>query len=385
MIVPKPAAATLALIAGLAIVLQNGVNTNLNREGIPSPFATAGMSYTVGFVAISIISSILDRPPPCCFYCHVSTFEQEISIWNAPWYAYCGGPLGAVYVTAAILLARQLGFATFQLAVTFGQLMSSMICDAVGFLHLTKVHTTPWRIACLLLLALGTALSSSIDLSTNTLRTTDNTSIGENTAMTISGSNISLWLLYFLGAMLAGCVFPVQSCVNFEMTRHVGTPFRAVVINFATGAMSVWLLTAISYILQSKPWESFFFYTVPPNIPLWMWIGGGVLGATLITCAVIGLPNLGAVAFTGIFISTQLVVATLFDTVGAFGFAVVPITTKRVCGVLLAVLAAAAFQNHPPARLSLLSKWPSSTMRFSAAQEEQQPLVGSSEEYTVTC
>jgi uncharacterized membrane protein YdcZ (DUF606 family) len=58
-------AVVLALFAGLAIILQNGVNTNLNQHGIPSPFATAGISYMVGFVAIGIIS-VLDRPPKCC-------------------------------------------------------------------------------------------------------------------------------------------------------------------------------------------------------------------------------------------------------------------------------------------------------------------------------
>jgi len=352
MIVPKPVAVVLALFAGLAIILQNGVNTNLNLQGIPSPFATAGVSYTVGFVAIGVIS-IIDRPPKFC-----CASEQRISILSAPWYAYCGGPLGAVYVTAAILLAAKLGFATFQLAVTFGQLTSSMICDAIGFLHLAKTPTTPWRVACLMMLALGTAMSSNWKSSNE--------------------DSTWWWPLYFAGAMVAGCVFPVQSCVNFEMTQHLASPFRAVVINFATGALSVWFLTGISYLLSDvEDTASFLFYTYPPQIPLWMWLGGGILGTTLITSAVIGLPSLGAVAFTGIFISTQLVVATLFDSTGAFGFDVVPVTTRRVCGVLLAVLAAAAFQQPPPTSLPWLEMWPS---QVSGTSEEEKPLVTKVEE-----
>jgi hypothetical protein len=105
-----------------------------------------------------------------------------------------------------------------------------------------------------------------------------------------------------------------------------------------------------------------------------MWAGGGILGATLITSAVIGLPSLGAVAFTGIFISTQLVVATIFDSTGAFGFAVVPVTARRVCGVLVAVLAAAAFQQPPPASLPWMHTWKT---RIPASPEEEKPLVSS--------
>lgn len=65
----------------------------------------------------------------------------------------------------------------------------------------------------------------------------------------------------------------------------------------------------------------------------------------MVTCAVTGLPLLGAVAFRGFFIFTQLVVATILDAIGAFGFDIVPVTIKRLCGVLLAVVAAASFQQ----------------------------------------
>lgn len=79
-------------------------------------------------------------------------------------------------------------------------------------------------------------------------------------------------------------------------------------------------------------------------------------------------------AFTGIFISTQLVVATIFDALGAFGFDAVPIFMgggRRVVGVSCAVIAAAAFQMPPPH--SWLESWP-----WSETEEwegERKPLV----------
>lgn len=386
MIVQRPVAVLLALLGGLVVIVQNGVNTRLHQDGIKSPFATAGVSYTVGFMAITIIS-VIDRPPKCsCGGRSASNSNEELTsslrgfVKEAPWFAYCGGPLGAVYVTAAILLTARLGFATFQLSVTLGQLLSSMTCDAIGFLHLSKTPTTPWRVSCLLLLALGTAMSSDSSSKTTT------TSSDED------ATSPWLWPVFIAGAILAGCVFPVQSCVNFELAQHVGTPFRAVVVNFATGALSVWFLTLISYLLarsngnDTSTIESFLFYTWPPQIPLYEWLGGGMMGATLITCAVIGLPSLGAVAFTGIFISTQLLVATIFDATGAFGLDVVAVGARRACGVLLAMVAAAAFQQSPPASMPWLSSWPSSSTsreaRASGTAEENRPLLVFSERWS---
>jgi transporter family-2 protein len=277
--------------------------------------------------------------------------------------------LGAVYVTSAILLAPRLGFATFQLAVTFGQLMSSMICDAVGFLHLPVTPTTPWRVVCLLLLALGTALSA--DWTASGSQDDDVDDITTTTTTTTS----PWWkLLYAMGATVAGSLFPIQSCVNFEMIHHVGTPYRAVAISFTGGVIAVWLLTGFSYLVSETTRNQGAVFSHAADTPPWMWLGGGVLGATFITSAVIGLPSLGAVAFTGIFISTQLVVATIFDALGAFGFDAVPIFMgggRRVVGVSCAVIAAAAFQMPPPH--SWLESWP-----WSETEEwegERKPLV----------
>jgi transporter family-2 protein len=216
------------------------------------------------------------------------------------------------------------------------------------------------------LLALGTALSA--DWTTSGSQDDD---VDDDTTTTTS----PWWkLLYAMGAAVAGSLFPIQSCVNFEMIHHVGTPYRAVVISFTGGVIAVWLLTGFSYLVSETTRNQGAVFSHAADTPPWMWLGGGVLGATFITSAVIGLPSLGAVAFTGIFISTQLVVATIFDALGAFGFDPVPIFMgggRRVVGVSCAVIAAAAFQMPPPH--SWLESWP-----WSETEEwegERKPLV----------
>lgn len=370
MIVQKSAAVLLALYSGLAIILQNGINANLNATAVPSPFCTAAVCYTVGLISILSLSILIDKPSSCWLGSSRGGGEDDsILIWTAPWYAWCGRLLGVVYVMAAIVLTPRLGFCLFQLAVICGQLTCGMICDAIGFLNLELRHVTPWRILCLTLFCFGTAMTSSRNKNDNKDDEADSVH---------SGTLFAIHSLYIAGAVLAGGMFPIQSCANYEMTRHVGTPFRAVVINFFVGAIAVWALTGIQYIIMIDKAEPLFVLDTN-NVPWWMWVGGGVLGSSLITSAVIGLPSLGAVAFTSIFISTQLVIATVLDATGAFTFDVVPIGRRRLCGILLALVAAIAFQQRSP---MLLEKW--WIVRQREQQEETTPLLHKQDDGEIT-
>ena len=57
------------------------------------------------------------------------------------------------------MASPRLGFASYQLLATLGQLVASLIADARGFLILPKRRPTPWRIAALCVPAGGAVLS----------------------------------------------------------------------------------------------------------------------------------------------------------------------------------------------------------------------------------
>lgn len=163
-------------------MVQIGFNATLRREYIPSALATSATQYLVG-IAVSLIISTLQKFPKDALS-HLSTFGE------IPWYAYLGGVLGACYVTAAIVLSPTLGFAAFQIAAVAGQLISGIICDAIGFLHLVPSQPTPYRIICTVLVLSGTALCAKW-----------------------GGDSGKTWEVpvYLFLAMTAGGVFPIQA------------------------------------------------------------------------------------------------------------------------------------------------------------------------------
>ena len=218
--------------------------------------------------------------------CSNGTWKELRSI---PWYAYTGGLLGAAYVTTTILIAPVLGFAAFKIAAVSGQLISGIICDAVGFLHLSSSPPTPFRMLCTVFVLLGAILCAKW-----------------------SGSNGNEWQVpvYLLLSALAGSVFPIQACVNYELGRHLGTPYRAVAANFIIGAFALWVCVAIEY--AADPNASLPIYQPQEGETMYWWAWtGGLFGALLICGITLGIPALGAVGFTLIFVSTQLVAAVV--------------------------------------------------------------------------
>jgi len=227
--------------------------------------------------------------------------------------------LGPVYVVAAILLSSRLGFAAFQIAAISGQLTSSLICDAVGLLHLQKRRPTARRVFAVLIAIMGASLTSS--------------------SVKVHGSPL-LFVLYCAVAFSAGCIFPVQACVNRVMQDYVLTPYRAVVVSFSGGAFILMVLSLLLSTISDEPFE------IASGEP-WMWTGG-LCGAAVVTTNVVGLPTIGAAAFMTVFLASQLTAAFVFDTLGAFDFEALEPKPLRACGVVLTIGAAISYQLQPP-------------------------------------
>ena len=195
-----------------------------------------------------------------------------------------------------------------------------MICDMIGLLHLSRSKPTAYRVVCAVLVLLGTGLSADFSSSKASWQTP----------------------IYLLLTALAYSVFPVQAVVNYELGQHLGTSLRAVAVNFFVGSLVLWLCVGIEYAVQDDGQ----IYQQPPQIEdektgqWWVWMGG-VFGGLLVSAVTMGIPALGAVPFTLIFVSTQLICAVLADAIGAFGFDIVPLDAfggRRLIGAVLAIL-----------------------------------------------
>lgn len=214
-------------------------------------------------------------------------------------------------------------------------------------MHLMPSPPSPWSLLCTIVTIAGTALSAKW-------------SSGN------SDDELELWrtILYIFLAALAGSVFPIQACLNYELGQHVGTPYRAVTLNFFLGSVIMWVLVFFEYVAFNGQEAPLFDQQVnEEDMMPWMWFGG-VFGALIVASITIGIPVLGAVSFTVLFISTQLVSATVADAIGAFGYPVISLVSdggRRLIGISVAVVAAAAFRYRPPSKMSFLNEWPCSS------------------------
>ncbi|MBN8943425.1 MAG: DMT family transporter [Rhizobiales bacterium] len=114
--------ATLAIIAGGSIVVQQVLNANL-RVALNSAVWSGFISYLVGVICMGLLALVLRDPLP--------------SIGAAariPWWAWSGGLFGAIFIGLAILLLPQVGAATFIALLVTGQMLASVAIDHFGWI-----------------------------------------------------------------------------------------------------------------------------------------------------------------------------------------------------------------------------------------------------------
>jgi bacterial/archaeal transporter family-2 protein len=117
---------TLAVMAGVSIVVQQALNANL-RVALNSAAWSGFISYFVGIVSMALLALALRDPIP-----------STIVAARIPWWAWSGGLFGAIFIGAAIFLVPQLGAATFIALLIAGQMIASVTFDHFGWLGLAQ-------------------------------------------------------------------------------------------------------------------------------------------------------------------------------------------------------------------------------------------------------
>jgi bacterial/archaeal transporter family-2 protein len=127
------------------IPAQVAMNAKMRTFTINPTYSTL-LNFAVGIVGI-------------CLVMGVTVALGQAGSWrgvaNAPWWAWCGGLIGAFFVTGGILIVPQVGSASYSVAVIAGQLIGAMLLDHFGWLNLPQYPFSLSRIGGALLLLAG--------------------------------------------------------------------------------------------------------------------------------------------------------------------------------------------------------------------------------------
>jgi len=135
----------LVLLAGGMIALQAPTNAMLSKAG-GSPVLAALISFAVGTAALLAAWLAGGHRPGLAPFA------------SLPWYAWCGGVYGAVYVAIAAFAAPRLGLAALITIGIAGQVLVALWLDHVGALGLPRAPVSAAKVAGVVLVVVGVVL-----------------------------------------------------------------------------------------------------------------------------------------------------------------------------------------------------------------------------------
>ena len=144
---PKEIYYLVALLVGLGVTTQAGVNAQLNLVTNNSA-VTALISFLVGTVALLAYVLITQH----------SALPAASPLVQAPWWKYTGGLFGVLYISSIIIIAPKIGAANTIGFIVGGQLISAVVFDHFGILGFPVKPLTMLRILGVALMVAGVYL-----------------------------------------------------------------------------------------------------------------------------------------------------------------------------------------------------------------------------------
>lgn len=116
----------LPVLAGIAITVQSGINSQL-RQAISHPILAAFISFLTGTVALAVLLFFSKQALP--------TLQQYSAI---SWYKFSGGLLGVFVVTVTLLSVQEIGASNMFVLIVAGQLFTALLMDHFGVLGMRE-------------------------------------------------------------------------------------------------------------------------------------------------------------------------------------------------------------------------------------------------------
>jgi transporter family-2 protein len=136
---------TAVLLSGMMLPVQAAVNSKM-RTFVVNPIYSALISFLIGTTVLLVLGGLMASQGQA---------GNVRGAFGAPWWAWIGGALGALFVTMAILAVPRIGAAGYSAAIITGQLVGALLVDHYGWFGLNKTQITPSKMAGAALLLLS--------------------------------------------------------------------------------------------------------------------------------------------------------------------------------------------------------------------------------------
>lgn len=136
----------ISFAGGLLIPYQAAINGLLSKY-MQHPLQASAVNFLGGAVFIMVILLYIQPVLPAMD-----------SLRRIPWYLFCGGILGALFVTASLLAVPRIGGTAFLAAMLAGQMVGALVMDHFGLLNVPEHPISLTRLAGIAMLVLGVYL-----------------------------------------------------------------------------------------------------------------------------------------------------------------------------------------------------------------------------------
>jgi transporter family-2 protein len=136
-------AMALTALAGATLAVQVGLNATM-RGHAGSSMAAALVNFAVGTVFLAVAVAF-----------GRGAFSGIAATSGAPWWAWCGGILGGLYVAASAAFGPMIGGATFLALIVAGQMLMALALDHYGWLGFPVRPVDAWRVGGAVLVIAG--------------------------------------------------------------------------------------------------------------------------------------------------------------------------------------------------------------------------------------
>ena len=113
-----------AVAVGGLLAVQPTLNAEAGRH-LGGPVVAAAVNFSVGLIFLALLAIGVRGGLP--------NLAEARAV---PWWAWCGGLIGATFVATAAFLAPRIGITALVAAILLGQLAASLVLDHYGLFNL---------------------------------------------------------------------------------------------------------------------------------------------------------------------------------------------------------------------------------------------------------